>query len=79
MFLLHRIELSIRLKSILIIGLCWAEFPYAYRNIMRYFKANRMNLLIWGFLVVFVLSCKHFFSDGDFSFLLVLFRVLCKY
>ena len=41
---------------------------------MRYFKANRMNLLIWGFLVVFVLTCKHFFSDGDFSFLLVSFK-----
>ena len=45
---------------------------------MRYFKANRMNLLIWGFLVVFVLTCMHFFSDGDFSFLLVSFKAWSK-
>lgn len=37
----------------------------------RYLKANRMNYLIWaGFLFV-VLVIYHFFSDGDFSFLLV--------
>ena len=34
-------------------------------------KANRMNFLIWAFLVLCILVCFHFFSDGDFSFLLV--------
>ena len=34
-------------------------------------KANRMNILLWISLVLLILICFHFFSDGDFSCLLV--------
>ena len=37
----------------------------------KYLKANRSNVLLWSSLVVFILFVYHFFSDGDFSFLLV--------
>ncbi|KAK8816271.1 endoplasmic reticulum retaining receptor [Blastocystis sp. ATCC 50177/Nand II] len=38
----------------------------------QYLKANRSNVLLWSSLVVFILFVYHFFSDGDFSFLLTL-------
>ncbi|KAK8800484.1 hypothetical protein WA171_005115 [Blastocystis sp. BT1] len=38
----------------------------------KYMKANRKNFLIWAFLALCILVCFHFFSDGDFSFLLTL-------
>ena len=41
----------------------------------RYLKANRMNYLIWAGFLFGVLVIYHFLSDGDFSFLLVRFRI----
>ena len=40
-------------------------------NYKKYLKANRSNVLLWCSLLVFILFVYHFFSDGDFSFLLV--------
>ncbi|KAK8798635.1 hypothetical protein WA588_003715, partial [Blastocystis sp. NMH] len=45
----------------------------------KYMKANRMNFLIWAFLVLCILVCFHFFSDGDFSFLLTLGSVISAF
>lgn len=40
-------------------------------NYKKYLKANRSNVLLWCSLLVLILFVYHFFSDGDFSFLLV--------
>ena len=40
-------------------------------------KANRANVLLWIALFIVVIMVSHFLSDGDFSFLLVYYDVIC--
>ena len=37
----------------------------------KYLKANRSNMLLWIVMFLVIMITYHFFSDGDFSFLLV--------
>ncbi|KAK8795996.1 hypothetical protein WA171_003960 [Blastocystis sp. BT1] len=38
----------------------------------KYLKANRSNMLLWIVMFLVIMITYHFFSDGDFSFLLTL-------
>ncbi|KAK8803568.1 hypothetical protein WA158_001262 [Blastocystis sp. Blastoise] len=51
---------------------------YAGRlNLKRFVKKNRANVLLWTSFIVFIMFAFHFFSDGDFSFLLTLGSMVC--
>ena len=41
------------------------------RNLKRFMKRNKTNVILWISFAIFILFAFHFFSDGDFSFLLV--------
>ena len=45
----------------------------------KYLKANRSNVIMWCSFAVFVMFIYHFFSDGDFSFLLTLGSIISAF
>ena len=46
-------------------------------NLKRFMKRNKTNVILWISFAIFILFAFHFFSDGDFSFLLTLGSMVC--